>query len=292
MSEVKWIKITTNIFDDEKIRLIDSMPDNDAIIVIWFKLLILAGKSNNEGVLALSDKLYYTEEMLATIFNRKLSTVKLALETFEKLGMIEKGDFISITNWGKYQSTDKLKQIKTQQNERQQLRYYRTKLKELGINIDDENIPNTAEEIKNYYQNIKNSKILTLGSREAHAPDIDIEEDIELDKEIEKEIIVINNNFEKENNSVKEKPKRDKEAYIIPPTLEMVKAYCEERNNGVDAVKFISYYSSIGWVVNKAKMKNWKMAVITWERNEKERKATRPQKKEKYIELPKDIMEL
>lgn len=51
MADVKWIKITTDIFDDEKILLIESLPDSDSIIVIWFKLLCLAGKMNNSGVL-------------------------------------------------------------------------------------------------------------------------------------------------------------------------------------------------------------------------------------------------
>ncbi len=50
MAEVKWIKIVTDIFDDEKILLIESMPEHDAIIVIWFKLLCMAGKTNNSGV--------------------------------------------------------------------------------------------------------------------------------------------------------------------------------------------------------------------------------------------------
>ena len=48
MSNVKWIKMTVNIFDDEKILLIESLPDADSIIVIWFKLLCLAGKQNKQ----------------------------------------------------------------------------------------------------------------------------------------------------------------------------------------------------------------------------------------------------
>ncbi|WP_202905980.1 phage replisome organizer N-terminal domain-containing protein, partial [Clostridium botulinum] len=50
IAEVKWIKIVTDIFDDEKILLIENMPEADSIIVIWFKLLCLAGKMNNSGV--------------------------------------------------------------------------------------------------------------------------------------------------------------------------------------------------------------------------------------------------
>ena len=88
-TDVKWIKIVTDIFDDEKILLIESMPEADSIIVIWFKLLCMAGKQNNKGIFLLNDKIAYTDEMLATIFRRPLNTVRLALKTFENYGMIE-----------------------------------------------------------------------------------------------------------------------------------------------------------------------------------------------------------
>lgn len=107
MADVKWIKITTDIFDDEKILLIESMPGADATIAIWFKLLVLAGKQNNNGVFMMSNKLPYTEDMLATIFRRDVNTVKFALQLFEKFGMIEIIDnVITIPNWNKHQSLD------------------------------------------------------------------------------------------------------------------------------------------------------------------------------------------
>ena len=62
-------------------------------------------------------------------------------------------------------------------------------------------------------------------------------------------------------------PKRTRSQFK-PPTLEEVQAYCMERNNKVDAERFIDYYSSNGWMVGKNKMKDWKAAVRTWERNQ------------------------
>lgn len=107
MADVKWIKITTDIFDDEKILLIEALPDADSIIVIWFKLLCLAGKMNNSGVFLINDKIAYTDKMLAAVFRRKESTVKLALDTFEQFGMIEVvNDVITIPNWDKHQTLD------------------------------------------------------------------------------------------------------------------------------------------------------------------------------------------
>ena len=111
MTNVKWIKIATDIFDDEKILLIESLPSADEIIVIWFKLLCLAGKNNNNGIFMMNDRIAYTDEMLATIFRRNVNTVKLALKTFEDFGMIETlNGVISIPNWNKHQDLQKLKE--------------------------------------------------------------------------------------------------------------------------------------------------------------------------------------
>lgn len=111
MTNVKWIKIATDIFDDEKILLIESLPSADEIIVIWFKLLCLAGKNNNDGIFMMNDRIAYTDEMLATIFRRNVNTVKLALKTFEDFGMIKTLDgVISIPNWNKHQDLQKLKE--------------------------------------------------------------------------------------------------------------------------------------------------------------------------------------
>ena len=104
-SDVKWIKITTDIFADEKVLMIESMPSADSIIVIWFKLLVLAGKQNNSGVFILNNRIAYTDEMLASIFRRDIGLVRMALRTFEQFDMIEiVDDVITLPNWGKHQT--------------------------------------------------------------------------------------------------------------------------------------------------------------------------------------------
>jgi len=118
--EVKWIKIIVNIFDDEKMKLIDAMPDSDTVLVIWFKILALAGKSNHSGILFFADKIPYTDEMLSTIFNRKLEVVRYALKIFSQFGMVEIEDnVISVINWEKHQNIDSLQKIKEQNRLRQ-----------------------------------------------------------------------------------------------------------------------------------------------------------------------------
>ena len=129
-SDVKWIKITTDIFDDEKILMIESMPSADSIIVIWLKLLTFAGKQNNSGVFLMSNRIAYTDEMLACIFRRDVNLVRMALRTFEQFGMIEIiENVITIPNWGKHQSLDQLENKKEYM--RNYMKEYREKQKAL-----------------------------------------------------------------------------------------------------------------------------------------------------------------
>lgn len=151
MADVKWIKIVTDIFDDEKMILIEGMPEHDAIIVIWFKLLCMAGKQNNGGVLMMNDKIAYTDEMLATIFRRPLTTVRLALQTFENFGMIEiVSGAITIPNWEKHQNLVKLERAKEQN--RMRVAAHRERQKALVIGNDYNTVTpitsNAAEEDK------------------------------------------------------------------------------------------------------------------------------------------------
>jgi len=122
MADVKWIKITTDIFDDEKIKIIDTMPARDEILVIWFKLLSLAGRTNQGGALRMNSKIPYTNEMLAAVFNRNLNMVKLSLNIFQNYGMIEveENETISIVNWDKHQNIEGLDKIRIQNKLRQQ----------------------------------------------------------------------------------------------------------------------------------------------------------------------------
>ncbi len=108
MAEAQWIKIVTDLFDDDKIILIEAMPDADSLLVIWLKLLCLAGKKNNKGIFRVG-KVPYNDEMFATVFHRPINTIRLALDTFEKFGMIEIiNDTVVLPNWEKHQSLDAL----------------------------------------------------------------------------------------------------------------------------------------------------------------------------------------
>ena len=152
VADVKWIKITTDIFDDEKILLIESLPDAYAIITVWFKLLCLAGKMNNSGVFMMNSRVAYTDKMLATIFRMKETTVQLALQTFENFGMVEIIDgVITIPNWGKHQNLDQLESRKEYM--RNYMQGYREKQKLLtgktnGKTNNKSNVSEAEEDIE------------------------------------------------------------------------------------------------------------------------------------------------
>ena len=119
MAEIKWIKISTDVFDNRKIKQIESMPDGDSIIVIWFKILTLAGTVNDAGQVYFTKDIPYTDQMLATSFGRPISTIQFALHIFEDFGMIEVvDDIIHVTNWEKYQNVDGMEKIREQTKER------------------------------------------------------------------------------------------------------------------------------------------------------------------------------
>ena len=87
------------------------------------------------------------------------------------------------------------------------------------------------------------------------------EQPVNTNKNVKNEKNVRNNN---NNNNI---------ARFVPPDVEMVRAYCEERNNSIDPQAFIDHYTANGWMRGKTKIKDWKACVRTWERN----RQTRPE---------------
>ena len=164
MAEVKWIKINVDMFDDEKIKIIQSMPEGDTLLIVWIKLITLAGKTNDGGYVYIAENMPYTDEMLSIIMNKPLNTIRLALDTFMKLGMIDndiKG--IYLLNFEKHQSLEKLEKLKEQNRKRVAKCREKKKLKECNGDV-------------------------MLPVMQCNDTDIDIEKDKELDIEIEEEI--------------------------------------------------------------------------------------------------------
>ena len=161
MANVKWIKLNVDMFDDEKIKIIQSMPEGDAILLVWIKLILLAGKTNEGGYIYISENMPYTEEMLSVVMNKPLNIIRLAIDTFTRLEMIENDDKgIYLVNFEKHQSLEKMEKIREQT--RLRVAKHRAKLKE--------------------------NNNVTLQVTQSNATDIDKDKDIEIDIDNKKEI--------------------------------------------------------------------------------------------------------
>lgn len=143
LPDVKWIKITTDIFDDDKIIALETFQDGYVLEVIWFKILCLAGTCNENGLLLISQDIPYTDEMLAKRFRIEVGIIKRALEIFQKLGMVSvESDIYMVSNWLKYQNKEGLDKIREQNRIRQ--KRHREKLKK------DSNVTgNVTDNVKN-----------------------------------------------------------------------------------------------------------------------------------------------
>ena len=231
MADVKWIKITTDMFDNRKIKHLRRLPDGNNIVLIWVMLLTMAGRCNAGGMIFLTENIPYTPKMLADELGFEENTVKLAINALEQLNMIvsDNGVF-SIAGWDEHQNVDGMEKVRELGKIRQAKFKERKKL--LSGNVSG---------------NVTDNVTVTLGN----ALDIDEERDIR-------------------NTLVNKSVIGEKPTHFIPPSVDEVRTYCTERGNGVDAERFVDYYTARGWLAGKSKMKDWKAAVRTWERNDRE----------------------
>lgn len=133
MADITWIKIKTDMFDNEKIKLIERMPEGDMILIIWIKLLTHAGKANYGGYILLSDQIPMNIEEMAIIFNRPSEKVRYAIQVLEKYRMLEvnEQEVVLISNWEKHQNIDGMEKIREQNRLRKQRQREKTKNNEL-----------------------------------------------------------------------------------------------------------------------------------------------------------------
>ena len=140
---IDWIKLSTRMFEDEKIRIILSMPDGTIKLLIWLKLLTQAGKVNDYGFIYLNEDIPYTNEMLSVVFDITVEEISEALKTLSSLKMIDvsQNNIIRICNWEKYQNVEGMKRAKEMNKER--VKRFREKKKLEG----DEGNENKEESI-------------------------------------------------------------------------------------------------------------------------------------------------
>ena len=117
-----WVKAMTNLYDRDEIRLIEAMPERDTIHYVYNRLLLYAGRTNDGGLIYFREDVPYSEEMLSTIFNRPLNSIRLALKSLVSVGLIDIYDngYIKIMSWENDQNVDALERAKEKNRERVQ----------------------------------------------------------------------------------------------------------------------------------------------------------------------------
>lgn len=134
MAEVKWIRLSIDMFDNRKIKYLRSLPEGNNIILIWVALLTIAGRCNAGGMIFLTENIAYTTKMLADELDFEENTIILALNALRKLGMVQDhNEALLITGWEEHQNVDGLEKIREQNRKR--VAKYRDKQKEIPCNV-------------------------------------------------------------------------------------------------------------------------------------------------------------
>lgn len=158
MAEIKWIKLTTDMFDNRKIKHLRKLPDGNNIVLIWVMLLTMAGRCNAGGMIFLTENIPYTPKMLADELGFEENTVRLALEALDSLNMVvmNKGHF-TIAGWEEYQNIEGMEKIR--ESRRLAQARWRAKQKALpGVSTVDSTVDSTEIESNNAEEDIEEEK--------------------------------------------------------------------------------------------------------------------------------------
>lgn len=165
MADVKWVKITTDMFDNRKIKHLRRLPDGNNIVLIWVMLLTLAGRCNSGGMIFLTENIPYSPKMLADELDFEESTVRLALKALESLGMVATSEsgFINLPGWEEYQNVEGMEKIR--ESKRLAQARWRAKQKALYDDVDitvDSPVESTLSESGNTERDKEKDKIKSI----------------------------------------------------------------------------------------------------------------------------------
>ena len=178
MADVKWIKITTDMFDNRKIKHLRRLPDGNNIVLIWVMLLTMAGRCNSGGMIFLTENIPYTPKMLADELDFEETTVQLALNALEQFNMIvTDGGYFSIAGWEEYQNIEGMDRIREQNRLRKQRQRENEKL------IACASQPTSRDS--------------HAMSRDSHATDIEEDKDKDKERDKDKEDIIVDSDESK-----------------------------------------------------------------------------------------------
>jgi predicted phage replisome organizer len=201
------------MYEDTKFKIIDMKPERDVIHYIWNRLVLLAGKVNLEGELFLSKNIHYTIETLAIEFNREASQIKLALETFVELQMLEltEENSYKVKNFAKHQNI-KVKEKEVAKNKGAVVTNADTSINrnleaKNNVNNEKESEHKAVENVCEKFEKLKEVKdvILESSNKGASVVDYSIEDKINEDN-LQKDNTIL---FDTKKNKKRTKKKKD-----------------------------------------------------------------------------------
>jgi len=232
MNEKKyyWLKLPKDFFKRHDIKFIKTLPNGDEIILFYLELM--AESIDHEGELRFSSKIPYTEKMLASVTDTPVETVKAAMEALKDL------DLVTVSEDGtiKLEKVSSMIGFETRWAEKK--RAWREQQKQLKGQNED-NVLDMSSQCPQGVLGVSDKS-----KRESKSIEKEIEKELEIDK--------------------RESTERDSLAHFVPPTVEEVFLYCEGRHNGIDAQRFVDYYTARGW----KNVTDWKAQVRVWESRE------------------------
>ena len=176
MADIKWIKITTDMFENRKIRYLRKQPQGDSIVLIWVMLLTLAGRSNAGGAIYLTDGIPYTVKMLADELEFKPNTILAAITALQKCNMVDiRDDVIVISGWDEHQNENRLAEIRAKDRERK---------KQKKEQENAETFHGNSTEIPRKFHGTKTEFERNLNGKNAEIPYIEKEEEEEKEEYI------------------------------------------------------------------------------------------------------------
>ena len=249
MADVKWIKLTTDMFDNRKIKHIRRLPDGNNIVLLWIMLLTMAGRCNAGGMIFLTENIPYTPKMLADELDFEENTVVLGIQALESLNMIcTKNGCFTIAGWEEYQNIDGMEKIKEQNRIRQKNWYDRQKA-----------LPNVSPNVSITQPNA-------------------IDKDIEVDKELD---------LENNNNSTPTATKKHKYGThnnVLLTDEELVKLQERFPND----FKYWINTLSEGLALKGYKYKSHYLAILKWAKNDENKPKKTTASSNPFLDLLKE----
>lgn len=149
MNDVKWIKLTTDMFDNRKIKHLRKLPAGNDIVLIWVMLLTMAGRCNSGGMIFLTENIPYTTKMLADELGFEENVVIMALKALEELDMVTSdSNYLVVPGWEEYQAVDGLEKIREQNRKRVQKYREKQKMLTCNVTVTDSNAIEEEKEIE------------------------------------------------------------------------------------------------------------------------------------------------